>query len=97
MDGRSGIQAGLLLAWLRRLMPAQSPVPFAVTGEPSEVDLLLFVHRVQGLAPGLYWLDRSGSGVQPLREDYLWQRVDDELPLVGQHVDTASPKARAPR
>ncbi|TNF12555.1 MAG: SagB/ThcOx family dehydrogenase [Pseudomonadales bacterium] len=81
MDGRSGIQAGLLLAWLRRLMPAQSPVPFAVTGEPSEVDLLLFVHRVQGLAPGLYWLDRSGSGVQPLREDYLWQRVDDELPL----------------
>ncbi len=81
MDGRSGIQADLLLAWLRRLMPAQSPVPFAVSGDPSEVDLLLFVHRVQGLAPGLYWLDRTGSGVQPLREDYLWQRVDDELPL----------------
>ncbi|MDH0625124.1 SagB/ThcOx family dehydrogenase [Pseudomonas chengduensis] len=81
MDGRSGIQAALLLAWLRRLMPVQSPVPFAVSGEPSEIDLLLFVHRVQGLAPGLYWLDRTGSGVQPLREDYLWQRVDEELPL----------------
>ncbi|WP_457977915.1 SagB/ThcOx family dehydrogenase [Ectopseudomonas composti] len=81
MDGRSGIQAALLLAWLRRLMPAQSPVPFAVTGEPSEIDLLLFVHRVQGLAPGLYWLDRTSSGMQPLREDYLWQRVDDDLPL----------------
>lgn len=49
MDGRSGIQAALLLAWLRRLMPQQSPVPFAVTGEPSEIDLLLFIHRVQGL------------------------------------------------
>lgn len=81
MDGRSGIRAELLLAWLRRLLPAQSPVPFAVTGEPSAIDLLLFVHRVQGLAPGLYWLDRTGSGVQPLRENYLWQRVDDELPL----------------
>lgn len=81
MDGRGGIQAALLLAWLRRLLPAQSPVPFAVTGEPVEIDLLLFVHRVQGLAPGLYWLDRSGRGVQALREDYLWQRVDDELPL----------------
>ncbi|SDU89512.1 SagB/ThcOx family dehydrogenase [Pseudomonas sihuiensis] len=81
MDGRSGIQAALLLAWLRRLMPVQSPVPFAVSGEPSEIDLLLFVHRVQGLAPGLYWLDRTGSGVQPLREDYLWQRVDEDLPL----------------
>lgn len=64
MDGRSGIQAALLLAWLRRLMPVQSPVPFAVSGEPSEIDLLLFVHRVQGLAPGLYWLDRTGSGVR---------------------------------
>ncbi|MGG2399096.1 SagB/ThcOx family dehydrogenase [Pseudomonas sp. SH1-B] len=81
MDGRSGIQADLLLAWLRRLMPAQSPVPFAVSGEPSEVDLLLFVHRVQGLAPGLYWLDRTGRGMQPLRADFLWQRVDEELPL----------------
>ncbi len=81
MDGRSGIQAELLLAWLRRLLPAQSPVPFAATGEPPAIDLLLFVHRVQGLAPGLYWLDRSGRGVQALREDYLWQRVDDDLPL----------------
>ncbi|ALN17941.1 SagB/ThcOx family dehydrogenase [Ectopseudomonas mendocina] len=81
MDGRSGIQAELLLAWLRRLLPQRSPVPFAVSGEPSEIDLLLFVHRVQGLAPGLYWLDRTGNGVQPLREDYQWQRVDAELPL----------------
>lgn len=81
MDGRGGIRAELLLAWLRRLLPAQSPVPFAITGEPSEIDLLLFVHRVQGLAPGLYWLDRTGRGVQPLRVDYQWQRVDDELPL----------------
>ncbi|MFI8745423.1 nitroreductase family protein [Pseudomonas sp. NPDC077186] len=81
MDGRSGIQAALLLAWLRRLLPAQSPLPFALTGEPPAIDLLLFVHRVQGLAPGLYWLDRTGGGGQALREDYLWQRVDDELPL----------------
>lgn len=81
MDGRSGIQAELLLAWLRRLMPAHSPVPFAVTGEPPQIDLLLFVHRVQGLQPGLYWLDRTGRGAQPLREDYLWQRADDALPL----------------
>ncbi|MGH8354091.1 MAG: nitroreductase family protein, partial [Pseudomonas sp.] len=58
MDGKSGIKAELLLAWLRRLLPANSPVPFAVSGEPPRVDLLLFVHRVQGLTPGLYWLAR---------------------------------------
>ncbi|MBS7690817.1 SagB/ThcOx family dehydrogenase [Pseudomonas lalucatii] len=82
MDGKSGIQAELLLAWLRRLLPEHSPVPLAVTGEPAAVDLLLFVHRVQGLMPGLYWLARGDGLAQPgLREDFLWQRVDAELPL----------------
>ncbi|WP_103102862.1 SagB/ThcOx family dehydrogenase [Pseudomonas sp. LFM046] len=84
MDGRSGIHADLLLAWLRRLMPAHSPVPFAGFGRP-QVDLLLFVHRVQGMAPGLYWLARGaapeGDLANGLRADFLWQRASDELPL----------------
>ncbi|MBT8765329.1 SagB/ThcOx family dehydrogenase [Metapseudomonas boanensis] len=84
MDGRSGIQAELLMAWLRRLMPNQSPVPFATLG-PPQVDLLLFVHRVQGLAPGLYWLARGAAPEAELsaglREDFLWQRTSTDLPL----------------
>ncbi|MND41718.1 Nitroreductase family protein [compost metagenome] len=84
MDGRSGIQAELLLAWLKRLLPENSPVPFAGQGAPR-VDLLLFVHRVQGLAPGLYWLARGaapeGELAAGLRADFLWQRASDELPL----------------
>ena len=82
MDGRSGIRAELLYAWLQRLMPERSPVPFACTGEPARVDLLLFVHRVQGLEPGLYWLGRSGREAGGLREDYLWQPVEESgVPL----------------
>ncbi|MDH4570597.1 SagB/ThcOx family dehydrogenase [Pseudomonas sp. BN414] len=84
LDGRSGIQAELLLAWLRRLMPGNSPVPFASLGE-ARVDLLLFVHRVQGMAPGLYWLARGAAAeaelATGLREDFAWERVSDELPL----------------
>jgi nitroreductase len=82
-DGRSGIQAELLFAWLRRLLPANSPVPFALSCEPAQVDLLLFVHRVQGLEPGLYWLARCDGRAQPegLRADFVWQRVHEELPL----------------
>ncbi|WP_447589047.1 SagB/ThcOx family dehydrogenase [Aquipseudomonas campi] len=82
MDGRSGIQAELLYAWLHRLLPSNSPVPFAVTGEAAQVDLLLFVHRVQGLEPGLYWLARDDGLAQGgMRADFLWQRVHAELPL----------------
>lgn len=82
MDGKTGIHVELLLSWLRRLMPHNSPVPFATTGEPAQVDLLIFVHRVQGLQPGLYWLARvTGEAETGLRGDFSWQRVDDELPL----------------
>ncbi|HBX56233.1 SagB/ThcOx family dehydrogenase [Pseudomonas sp. UBA2684] len=82
MDGQAGISAELLYAWLQRVLPANSPVPFALSGEPAQVDLLLFVHRVQGLMPGLYWLARVDGQAQPgLREDFSWQRVHDELPL----------------
>ncbi|CAD5109053.1 SagB/ThcOx family dehydrogenase [Zestomonas carbonaria] len=81
LDGKAGIHAELLFAWLRRLLPAHSPVPFALTGEPPRVDLLLFVHRVQGLEPGLYWLVRGEDRPQELGGDFLWQRLDGELPL----------------
>lgn len=82
MDGKAGVTAELLHAWLHRLMPGNSPVPLAVTGEPAQVDLLLFVHRVRGLAPGVYWLARGDGQVQAgLREDFAWQRVHDQLPL----------------
>ncbi|WP_324711289.1 nitroreductase family protein [Pseudomonas citronellolis] len=81
LDGRSGIHAELLLAWLRRLLPENSPVPFACSGEPPRLDLLLFVHRVQGLAPGLYWLGRSGRAPGGLRGDFQWRQADAELPL----------------
>ncbi|MBG7132484.1 SagB/ThcOx family dehydrogenase [Pseudomonas aeruginosa] len=80
-DGRAGSEGGLLRAGRRRRRPERSPVPCAVTGEAARVDLLLFVHRVRGLVPGLYWLDRSGLRRPPMREDFLWQHVDPELPL----------------
>ena len=81
MDGRSGIRRELLDSWLARLLPGRSPVPLALTGDAPRVDLLLFVHRVEGLTPGLYWLDRTGSGPQALRADFLWEPVSATLPF----------------
>lgn len=84
-DARSGIHAELLRSWLARLLPAHSPQALGVAGAAAQVDLLLFVHRVQGLAPGLYWLARGGEPAAALRgglrDDFLWQRADAELPL----------------
>ncbi|TWI55583.1 SagB-type dehydrogenase family enzyme [Pseudomonas duriflava] len=76
MDGRTGISAELLFDWLRRTLPARSPVPFATLGKPAQVDLLLFVHRVVGLTPGLYWLARSeGELTITARSDLRWEAI----------------------
>lgn len=57
---------------------------FNIFGE-SHIHLLLFVHRVSGVQPGLYFLFRSIDDIQTLqnltRKDFLWNRVEDNIPL----------------
>jgi hypothetical protein len=62
--------------------------PFALLPWRSRVHLLLFVHRVDGLPPGLYCLARGGQQPswlqQRLRAEFLWQRAPgapEDLPL----------------
>ena len=59
--------------------------PFGMRMMAPNVHLLLFVHRVDGLAPGLYLLVRRADHLSELqtrcREDFLWQPVQCGLPL----------------
>jgi len=87
MDGRSSIDRARLLFMLRRLLPAAG-VPFDALDAEPRVHLVLFVHRVDGLDPGLYALARSSRGRDALREalhaDFLWARpegVPADVPL----------------
>jgi hypothetical protein len=49
------------------------------------VHLLIFVHRVTGVAPGLYLLAREADGGDRLRaacgREFLWARANGTLPL----------------
>ncbi|MGB7219019.1 MAG: SagB/ThcOx family dehydrogenase, partial [Vicinamibacterales bacterium] len=49
------------------------------------IHLALFVHRVDGVAPGLYALVRSAAAVDRLKaafgREFLWEPADDRLPL----------------
>jgi len=63
-----------------RTVPAPLCAPFtALPGEPR-INLLLFVHRVEGLAKGLYMLIRNKKDLQELkksmREDFLWKQTE---------------------
>ena len=80
MDRSTTISAATLFRMLGRLVPTRDrrAVPWDAISWRPRIHLGLFVHRVNGLAPGLYALARDPEQVEPLRKamrcDFLWQR-----------------------
>ena len=78
-DARSGLRRAAFLAMLRRLRPP-SP-PWDAIDWPPHVHLALFVHRVEGMVPGIYAYLRDDA-VQAewkaaMRSEFLWERMND--------------------
>lgn len=73
-DGTTSVSAGSFFAMLARVMPkvdrdvCQRPIPWDFLPWTPSIHLALFVHRVDGLAPGLYVLARDPSKVGLLRQ-----------------------------
>ena len=88
MDGRTTLSAPAFFRLLAALTPAPDDPVQRATGPDIDVSVLLFVHRVDEVAPGLYLLCRA-PGHEPalraaLRADFTWQRPSgcpDSLPL----------------
>ncbi len=78
MDGVTGMDAEAFYRLLSALLPALGPEPCAALGWAPEVALALFVHRVEGLAPGVYLLPRAADHESALRgalrQDFAWTR-----------------------
>lgn len=64
-DGRTSITAAMFFHMLQKVMPCAErgqlnrPMPWDVWPYDPAVHLMLFVHRVDGLTPGLYFLVRD--------------------------------------
>jgi SagB-type dehydrogenase family enzyme len=87
MDRTTSIGIDRFGSMLRRLLPSVGP-PFDVLPWTPRIHLALFVHRVDGLQPGLYALPRTESGAAALRgalnQDFAWVRppgIPDDVPL----------------
>jgi len=69
---------------LDALMPNAKP-PFDTWNWPAQVHLVLFVHRVDGLEPGLYLLPRDPHDLAKLQQafsqDFIWQAITEPLGL----------------
>jgi SagB-type dehydrogenase family enzyme len=87
-DGKTGISRVSFFRMLDMTLPRTNVVPWDVTSWSPCVHLLLFVHRVDGLVPGLYLLLRNSASADKLKaalgRDFSWQAVPDapaHLPL----------------
>ena len=76
-DARSTLPRQVFTSMLARLRPP-SP-PWDAIDWPPHVHLLLFVHRVEGLTPGLYAYLRDPHVVAEwraaMRPEFLWERI----------------------
>ena len=86
MDGVTAMGRDAFLHLLARTLPEAGRVPWTSFPWPARLALALFVHRVEGLAPGLYVLIRDPEQLERLRaageSDFAWQPVERcALPL----------------
>lgn len=93
-DGKTSISAGSFFTMLAHVMPridldlCRRPMPWDVLLWEPAVHLALFVHRVDGLAPGLYMLARDPAKAGLLRramhQQFAWispAGCPEDLPL----------------
>jgi SagB-type dehydrogenase family enzyme len=90
MDGSTAISRAAFFRMLARLIPTQErrAMPWDAIPWRPRIHIGLFVHRVDGLAPGIYALARDPDKVDILKKvmhsEFCWHRVPDcppELPL----------------
>ena len=88
LDGHTGITRDAFYQILLKVMPGSRQIPFTTLPWRPCVDLLLFVHRVGDLAPGLYALLRDPTRREALagamNQKFAWMRPEacpESLPL----------------
>ena len=82
-DARTSLPAATFISMLARLQPGQPPwdmVPW-----PAQVHLAVFVHRVDGLVPGIYAVLRDAAVREEwqrgMRPQFLWEPIDERIGL----------------
>jgi len=84
-DGITSITKYQFCSMLDKTLPRDAGAPFDLGRTVPCVHLLLFVHRVSGLEPGLYFLLRAERDLPDLQQKchrhFLWRPVDEALPL----------------
>ena len=78
LDGKTGITRDALYQILRKTIPCLSQFPFNVIPWRPFIHLGLFIHRVQDVDPGLYFLARDPGKLDLLKsemkKEFAWEK-----------------------
>ena len=84
-DRNGSVTREQFLAILDKTLPRSDCAPFDIELMDPLLHLLLFVHQVEGLTPGLYFFIRNNKAMGPIksltRSDFLWEPVENNYPL----------------
>jgi nitroreductase len=73
------------LATLDKTRPRDGGTPFDLELGETNINLLIFIHGVEGLIPGLYFFLRNeadgGEIKRAARSEFIWEQIDRSLPL----------------
>jgi len=73
------------LAALDKTRPRDGGAPFDLELSETNINLLIFIHNVEGLIPGLYFFLRNeadgGEIKRAARSEFIWEQIDGSLPL----------------
>jgi nitroreductase len=90
MDGKTGVSRAAFYSMLQRCLPDARRFPFNALPWSPVVHLLLFVHRVQDVPPGLYLLIRDPTQKKEMQEafgrEFDWTGLEgcpETLPIYG--------------
>ncbi len=86
MDGQTGLSLDAFFRMLERTLPDRPHPPWTAIDFPARILLCLFVHRIDGLSPGLYVLMRDQARLDAFRaachDRFAWSHVEwSGLPL----------------
>ncbi len=86
MDARTGLPLDTFFGMLARTLPDRRHPPWTTIDFPARIHLCLFVHRIDGLSPGLYVLMRDETRTDAFRtachDGFDWTRVESSsMPL----------------
>ncbi len=81
MDGKTSISRDQFYRILKKTLPEENRYPYDTLPWLPKVHLAIFVHRVENLEPGLYFLIRNVEQTECLkrvmRSDFLWEKPTD--------------------